>query len=183
MYSENQTSKQAGTIFSNKCSHVIHAYLFSSTPKMADEVSVPVGAISLHRADVLGIFQATLPTTGSCSVHTSKRLTKYTQHAPDAPITLHFADGTTATADILIGADGVRSPTRVTMAQLYNAPEPATWADPVFGGSLLYRCLISIELLEKLNASHRAIHQRIIVRLCSNLMLYFTESRVVLRKR
>src|SRR5262245_35769937 len=39
-----------------------------------------------------------------------KRLVSVTE-APDS-ITAHFADGTTATADVLIGADGIRSTVR-----------------------------------------------------------------------
>jgi 2-polyprenyl-6-methoxyphenol hydroxylase-like FAD-dependent oxidoreductase len=33
-------------------------------------------------------------------------------HEPDGQVTAHFADGTTATADLLVGADGVNSPVR-----------------------------------------------------------------------
>ena len=40
-----------------------------------------------------------------------KEFTHYT-HSPDGPITCHFADGTTATADVLIGADGAGSKVR-----------------------------------------------------------------------
>lgn len=43
-------------------------------------------------------------------VHFRKRLTRYEQ-LPNG-ITLHFADGSVANCDVLIGADGIKSPTR-----------------------------------------------------------------------
>lgn len=45
--------------------------------------------------------------------HLGKRLDHgYETDAPEAPITLHFTDGSTASADIVVGADGVHSVVR-----------------------------------------------------------------------
>lgn len=44
-------------------------------------------------------------------VHLDKVFTRY-EHAPDGTITAHFADGTTATGDVLVGADGGNSRVR-----------------------------------------------------------------------
>jgi hypothetical protein len=58
-----------------------------------------------------------------CRTLPSKRLESYVQR-PGAPIMLHFQDGTTATCDILIGADGLKSAVRKTMFH-----EAAMWAE------------------------------------------------------
>lgn len=44
-------------------------------------------------------------------VHFDKRFTRYEQHG-DGTVTAHFADGTSATGDVLVGADGTGSPVR-----------------------------------------------------------------------
>ncbi|MFD4602348.1 FAD-dependent oxidoreductase [Streptomyces sp. NPDC058464] len=44
-------------------------------------------------------------------VHHGKEFTRYEQH-PDGRVTAHFADGTTATGDVLVAADGTRSAVR-----------------------------------------------------------------------
>ncbi|MBP8532935.1 NAD(P)/FAD-dependent oxidoreductase [Streptomyces sp. MK37H] len=44
-------------------------------------------------------------------VHYGKEFTRYEQH-PDGTISAHFSDGTTATGDVLIAADGTRSAVR-----------------------------------------------------------------------
>jgi 2-polyprenyl-6-methoxyphenol hydroxylase-like FAD-dependent oxidoreductase len=45
------------------------------------------------------------------SVHYDSALTHY-EHNPSGTVTAHFADGTRATGDVLVGADGVNSATR-----------------------------------------------------------------------
>lgn len=44
-------------------------------------------------------------------VHFDKRFTRYEQH-PNGTVTAHFADGTSATGDVLVGADGTGSAVR-----------------------------------------------------------------------
>ncbi|MEV6226959.1 FAD-dependent monooxygenase [Saccharopolyspora shandongensis] len=44
-------------------------------------------------------------------LHYDKKFERY-ERGPDGEITAHFADGTTATGDVLVGADGVNSPVR-----------------------------------------------------------------------
>jgi 2-polyprenyl-6-methoxyphenol hydroxylase-like FAD-dependent oxidoreductase len=44
-------------------------------------------------------------------VHFDKTFTRYEQH-PDGTVTAWFADGSSATADLLVGADGTNSPVR-----------------------------------------------------------------------
>ncbi|MEU7870841.1 NAD(P)/FAD-dependent oxidoreductase [Dactylosporangium sp. NPDC049140] len=44
-------------------------------------------------------------------LHFDKTFVRY-QHEPDGRVTAHFADGTSDTGDVLVGADGVHSPVR-----------------------------------------------------------------------
>jgi 2-polyprenyl-6-methoxyphenol hydroxylase-like FAD-dependent oxidoreductase len=44
-------------------------------------------------------------------LHFDKKFERY-ERSPEGKVTAHFADGTTATGDVLVGADGVNSPVR-----------------------------------------------------------------------
>ena len=64
----------------------------------------------------------------------------------DEPVSLHFADGTTATADAVIGADGIHSYVREFLIGKEEAK-------PTFSGSIAYRGLVPMDLaIEKLGA-------------------------------
>ena len=90
---------------------------------------------------------------GNDKIHFSKRLTSYEYDDSTAgPITLHFKDGTTATCDLVIGSDGVRSAVRRTMfTDLANQAENRGQADeaarlremvePVYSGQIAHRGL------------------------------------------
>jgi salicylate hydroxylase len=60
--------------------------------------------VGIHRADLLGLLAGQLPPG---TVRTGHRCTGFRQDAGSA--TAVFADGTTATADVVIGADGIHS--------------------------------------------------------------------------
>jgi 2-polyprenyl-6-methoxyphenol hydroxylase-like FAD-dependent oxidoreductase len=66
-------------------------------------------------------------------IHYEKRLRTITQDA--AKVVAHFADGTQAEGDILIGADGIHSQTR--SAILPNGPRPAYVGIIALGGLVL----------------------------------------------
>lgn len=57
-------------------------------------------------------------------------------------VTLHFQDGTTAAADVVLGADGIRSAVRRFVTDTYDDAE-----DPYlkFSGSVCYRTLIPVK--------------------------------------
>jgi salicylate hydroxylase len=109
-----------------------------------------------------------------CRTLPSKRLESYVQQ-PGTPIVLNFKDGSTATCDILIGADGVKSVVRKTMLQ-----EAATWAEsyhrnsdaaelrnlcePRFSGFFAYQTLIPAATLSKISPQHRAFSTAVRVR-------------------
>lgn len=62
---------------------------------------------NLHRAALHHVLLEQLPAD---SVHLGKRFARAEEHA--GKVTAHFEDGTTATADFLIGADGIHSKVR-----------------------------------------------------------------------
>ena len=90
----------------------------------------------LHRADLHELLAAKAREFDPNVVRLNKRVTKFTQD--DKGVTLHFADGTNATGDILIGADGLKS---VVRAQIVgNAPATYT-------GDVAYRLVVPTDRL------------------------------------
>ncbi|EJF62089.1 FAD/NAD(P)-binding domain-containing protein [Dichomitus squalens LYAD-421 SS1] len=96
-------------------------------------------------------------------IHFSKRLTSYSEPtSPTEPIILHFKDGTTATCDIVIGSDGIRSSVRRTMfaklsdeserhGHIEDASRTRVMVEPIWSGHVTYRGLIlASELSEDL---------------------------------
>jgi salicylate hydroxylase len=93
---------------------------------------------TLHRADLHRMLAGQVP---SGRVRLGRRLASVTAR-PDA-VRLGFADGTSATADVLVGADGVHSVVRGTLV-------PAE--SPVFSGTSAYRGVVPAERLPGLPA-------------------------------
>ncbi|VDC07527.1 unnamed protein product [Peniophora sp. CBMAI 1063] len=96
----------------------------------------------LHRSDFLRALQSDITTPPLCNIHTSKRLVALTQDAAGEVVTMRFADGATAQADAVIGADGVRSVVRANMLSDEERIEPE-WP-----GVIAYRTLVPKEVLE-----------------------------------
>lgn len=130
--------------------------------------------MGLHRAEFHEVLLNRLPSW--CRTFTSKRLESYTQQ-PDAPIQLQFQDGTTATCDILIGADGLKSAVRKRMLQdaateveMQNwdaeAAELRSLIEPRFSGVFSYRTLIPAERLSRVAPQHRAFSSAVQVCAC-----------------
>ena len=94
----------------------------------------------MHRGDLLDVIAATLrPGT----IRFDKRLVGL---AADGERTrLDFADGTTATAGIVIGADGVNSRVRETLL----GAEP-----PIYSGTVAYRAIFPTHLLRGMTLEH-----------------------------
>jgi salicylate hydroxylase len=93
-----------------------------------DQFTQPGQNVGIHRADLLGLLAGRLPPG---IVRTGHRCTGFSQEAGHA--TAVFADGTTATADVVIGADGIHS----VLQGFVVAP-----AKPVFSGVVAYRGLV-----------------------------------------
>ncbi len=90
--------------------------------------SQPGTNVGIHRADLLALLAAQLP---AGTVRTGRRCSGFSQDADAA--TVGFADGTTATADVVIGADGIHS-----ALQGFVVPP----SRPVFSGVVAYRGLV-----------------------------------------
>jgi salicylate hydroxylase len=100
----------------------------------------------LHRADLHAILLAGVTARDPDAVLTNKRLTDVRQTG--ATVSAHFADGTAAEADILIGADGSRSAVRRT---LWDSSVPE------FAGQLAFRCLVPYQDAAHLMAAGNAV--------------------------
>ncbi|KAJ3862361.1 hypothetical protein EV359DRAFT_74222 [Lentinula novae-zelandiae] len=119
-----------------------------------------------HRADFQQTLLNHLPK--QCRTHCLKRLRSYAQRQ-SGPIELLFEDGTTASCDLLIGADGVKSAVRAGVLG-----EKAQWArsegrreealeilqhvEPVWSGTNAYRALIPIQKLKAIAPNHRVLN-------------------------
>ncbi|KIP04663.1 hypothetical protein PHLGIDRAFT_183112 [Phlebiopsis gigantea 11061_1 CR5-6] len=79
------------------------------------DLRVPHGQTGLTRLSLLNLLLECLApdSTSFLTTHFSKKLVSYEQDADG--VTLSFADGTTARADLLVGAEGLASPTRKKM--------------------------------------------------------------------
>jgi salicylate hydroxylase len=83
-----------------------------------------------HRADLLDVVRRAVP---EGALRLGVRCVAVRRRAAAGGVELTFADGSTAVADVVIGADGVHSTVRGAVA----TPEP-----PRFSGMCAYRCLI-----------------------------------------
>lgn len=121
-----------------------------------------------HRADFHGVLLSYLPP--SCTTHNNKRLISYTQLLEDcpskSPITLTFKDGSIATCDVLIGADGIKSAVRPCMLrELSEVVSPdekqsvLSCMSPIWSGVTAYRTLISSQKLRAHCPDHRVLRE------------------------
>ncbi|MEV0162426.1 FAD-dependent monooxygenase [Nonomuraea fuscirosea] len=90
----------------------------------------------MHRADLLAALARRLPAE---RLHLRHRLTGLTDHGDH--VEARFANGARAEADVLVGADGIHSPTR---AALFGPEHPR------FTGCVAYRGLVPAERLRGL---------------------------------
>ncbi|TRM70645.1 hypothetical protein BD626DRAFT_478126 [Schizophyllum amplum] len=114
-----------------------------------------------HRADFQGMILRRL--TPAARVHLSHRLADFQEDGDE--IHLRFENGTSATCDVLIGADGLRSSVRSRMAD--TAREMASHsemnrlfaerADPVWTGTYAFRGLVDAARLAERWPGHPAL--------------------------
>lgn len=106
----------------------------------------PGGMQSVHRAHFLDELVKGLPAERA---HFNKRLQSI-EDKEGSGVVLHFKDGTTATTDAVIGADGIHSITRE-----FILGERDMSAHSVFAGSVVYRGLVPMDkAVEKLGAEY-----------------------------
>jgi len=91
---------------------------------------------TMYRPDLLDALVAGVHAAAPNAIHLGHKVSSFTQEA--GRVTLHFADGGTASGDILIGADGVHSKVR---AQLWGADAPQ------FTGCMAWRGIVPMEKL------------------------------------
>ena len=146
----------------------------------------------MHRQHMVAILERHLP--ASCTVHPRKRLVNYI--APEqedahstSPLRLEFADGTTASTDVLIGADGIRSAVRKSMfeaAYKDNGEDKAAlkqYIDPIFTGISIYRSLVPAETLRKENPENISLKDLTTVRICLHSTLSYTSLCYPVRRK
>lgn len=107
-----------------------HTIMKDSWPGM-DDYPVKTHTHLVHRNDFIQALLGVLP---EGMVKVGHKLTKVTDHGDHA--TLEFANGTTVDADIVIGADGIKSTVR---QQLFSDQQP------VFAGEHAYRVVVDAD--------------------------------------
>lgn len=121
-----------------------------------------------HRSDFQQVLLRRLASS-SCKTYCGKRLRTYTQR-PSEPIKLLFEDGSTATCDVLVGADGLKSAVRQTLmtekahsaqseGRRADAADCLASIDPLWSGTNSYRALIPADRLRALYPNHRVCTQ------------------------
>lgn len=129
---------------------------------------------SYHRADLLQVLLEHVPP--HYGTHFSKRLDSYVDDPDQDVVILRFADGTSASCDILIGADGIKSAVRrkmyTEMAEETqtegNSDEQAqnllSCITPVWSGERVYRHIITRDDLVKSYPDHPSLSGPVQVR-------------------
>ena len=98
--------------------------------------------------------------------HLSHRLLTYTETKDG--IELKFTNGSKATCDILVGADGINSVVRKVFLSKEKGIDPsseeaAKVSQPVWSGTMVYRSLINSEVIRRVNPDHPALSTRVVV--------------------
>ena len=117
----------------------------------------------MHRSTLLNALLKGLPGSSQCNIHTGHRLTYYTVPAfGNGPIELHFSNGKVTQADVVIGADGIRSAVRTTMfpGNMWEGKA----VEPKWTGLVVYRTLVDVNKLKEKMPTHRIFKNLFTVR-------------------
>lgn len=114
---------------------------------------------NLHRQHLVDILKRSLPS--SCRLHFNKRLTRYNKQSSGSVI-IHFADDSTATTDVLIGADGIHSTVRKTLFEtldrgIVDPSKIGHYINPSWTGSLMYRTVIPAKKLSEIDPKNETL--------------------------
>ncbi|KAG7088050.1 hypothetical protein E1B28_012084 [Marasmius oreades] len=130
------------------------------------EHKMPYGPIVLQRRDLCEML-VEKTNQKTCSIHYSKKLVKYDSTGADGQFKLHFDDGTTASADLIIGADGIHSTVRkFFFSDLASATSDEAkkeqylrCIEPRWSGTYMYRTNMGIpkEKIQELNPEHPSL--------------------------
>ncbi|OAX42236.1 FAD/NAD(P)-binding domain-containing protein [Rhizopogon vinicolor AM-OR11-026] len=118
----------------------------------------------MHRRDFVDVVKQYIPS--SCTVYFNKRLANYNRQSAGS-FTLHFTDGSTATTDVLIGADGIRSSVRKTLFEtidrdLVDPSKIRQYTDASWTGTLHYRSVFPVEKLSEIDPNNVALKNFVI---------------------
>jgi salicylate hydroxylase len=109
--------------------------------------------MTVHRRDILSLLAGEI---GPQCAEFNKKLTSLTQF--DTHVEMHFSDSTTASAQIVIGADGIHSQVRKCML-----PDGHPAASPVFANGGVYRAIIPMKDMISILGETRARTGQIMV--------------------
>ncbi|KAF9238919.1 hypothetical protein BU15DRAFT_74878 [Melanogaster broomeanus] len=152
--------------------HILRCKFFCVPPYHADTFlcGPEDGPSHMHRQQMAATLEKHLP--ASCTVHFKKRLVSYYEpnqsgEGSTKPITLRFTDGTTATADVLVGADGIRSAVRKTMFEAASEESDSAddnadlrqYIDATWTGMMIYRSLFPAENLRKVDPENLSLRE------------------------
>ncbi|KAL2867833.1 uncharacterized protein BJX67DRAFT_371797 [Aspergillus lucknowensis] len=101
------------------------------TPKEGNVAQLP-----MHRAEFLELLVRTIRVRGAATLHTNKRCEGIEDQGDTVLVT--FADGTTTSANLVIGADGIHSVVRSHYVS----------DNPQFGGMVVYRGLCDMSKIK-----------------------------------
>lgn len=109
--------------------------------------ALPSGQTSVRRADFLDALVGMVPKE---LVHFGKRLQKMEEI--DHGVQLHFEDGTKATADVVVGCDGIKSKVK----EFVLSPEEVEQTKPRYSGMYSYRAVLDIDTMIEAVGDRRA---------------------------
>jgi salicylate hydroxylase len=113
---------------------------------LMDLKALPSGQTTLRRANFLDALVSLIPPE---IVQFGKRLESLVEG--DDGVQLRFDDGTVATADVVVGCDGIKSKVKESML-----PEESQYAQPRYSGMYGYRAVLDMEDMVKAVGDQRA---------------------------
>ncbi|KAF4618297.1 hypothetical protein D9613_011520 [Agrocybe pediades] len=119
------------------------------------------GTIPFHLADVQGVLLD--HSSPSIQCHLSHRLVNFDE--TEDGVVLKFTNGTTATCDLLVGADGIHSRVRRSLLselKLTSDQEADRRALPLWTGVYVYRYMIDANALRREYPDHPALQKMMI---------------------
>jgi salicylate hydroxylase len=91
-------------------------------------------------------------------VHFGARATSYEEDPETGRVTVHFRNGSSATCDLLVGADGIKSAVRATMYKNeYKRTKRRKFrdcVDPLWTGTVVYRTLVPSQKFFEVHPEH-----------------------------
>ncbi|KAG6887644.1 hypothetical protein C0995_013800 [Termitomyces sp. Mi166 len=122
------------------------------------------GPLTIPRPMLLDMLKSRLSSV--CAIHTSIHVISY-EEMSEGGILIKMKDGSTRTADILIGCDGVHSVTRATLFKNLAKVSPSQgyekFCEPKWSGTLAYRGMADRNKLRQQNPKSPALDQARIV--------------------